>query len=111
MQVAIYNTDVIFGYMTSNAAIVEQIQTLAAKILATHPAGHRLCLIGGFRYRLLNASCRSSVDIDYHWEGDLDRKQVEIVDVLRPVSCRKSSDSSPTTGTCDLPPDRRRNLP
>ena len=40
-------------------------------------------MIGGFRYRLLNASARASTDIDYHWEGDLQRKQVEIVDVLR----------------------------
>ena len=63
--------------------IVERIQTLAATILATHPAGHQLCLIGGFRYRLLNASARASTDIDYHWEGDLQRKQMEIVDVLR----------------------------
>jgi hypothetical protein len=63
--------------------IVERIQTLAATILATHPVGHQLCLIGGFRYRLLNASARASADIDYHWEGDLRRKQVEIVDVLR----------------------------
>ena len=62
---------------------VERIQTLAATILATHPAGHQLCLIGGFRYRLLNASARASTDIDYHWEGDLQRKQMEIVDVLR----------------------------
>ena len=64
-------------------AIVERVQRLAATILATHPVGHQLCLIGGFRYRLLNASARASSDIDYHWEGDLQRKQVEIVDVLR----------------------------
>ena len=63
--------------------IVERIQTLAATILATHPVGHQLCLIGGFRYRLLNASARASTDIDYHWEGDLQRKQLEIVEVLR----------------------------
>jgi len=62
---------------------VERIQLLAATILATHPAGQRLYLIGGFRYRLLNASARASSDIDYHWEGDLQRKQREIVDVLR----------------------------
>lgn len=65
------------------ATPVERIQALAATILATHPAGHRLCLIGGFRYRLLNASARQSSDIDYHWEGDLPRKQMEIIDVLR----------------------------
>ncbi|MGA2031475.1 MAG: nucleotidyl transferase AbiEii/AbiGii toxin family protein [Thermoguttaceae bacterium] len=63
--------------------ITERIQTLAATILATNPVGYQLCLIGGFRYRLLNASARTSTDIDYHWEGDLGRKQVEIVDVLR----------------------------
>jgi len=69
--------------MESEPSITERIQTLAAKILATSPAGHDLCLIGGFRYRLLNASCRASADIDYHWEGDLDGKQAEIVAVLR----------------------------
>ncbi len=64
-------------------SIVEGIQTLAATLVATHPVGHRLCLIGGFRYRLLNASARMSADVDYHWEGDLRRKQAEIVDLLR----------------------------
>ena len=63
--------------------IAERVQTLAAAILATHPAGQRLYLIGGFRYRLLNGSARASIDIDYHWEGDLQQKQVEIVAVLR----------------------------
>lgn len=67
----------------ANPSITERIQLIAAKTLATHPAGHRLCLIGGFRYRLLNASPRASTDIDYHWEGDLQRKQIEIVEVLR----------------------------
>jgi hypothetical protein len=62
---------------------IERIQLIAATILATHPAGHLLYLIGGFRYRLLNGSARASSDIDYHWEGDLQRKQREIVDVLR----------------------------
>jgi Nucleotidyl transferase AbiEii toxin, Type IV TA system len=69
--------------MNTPAILVDQIQTLAAKLLATSPAGHQLYLIGGFRYRLLNASCRASTDIDYHWDGDLDSKQAEIVDVLR----------------------------
>jgi hypothetical protein len=65
------------------ATVVERIQLAAARIIATHPAGHQLCLIGGYRYRLLNASARVSIDIDYHWEGDLQRKQMEIVDLLR----------------------------
>ena len=64
-------------------AVTEQFQTLVAKLLATQPVGHQLCLIGGFRYRFLDASCRASMDMDYHWEGDLDRKQAEIVNVLR----------------------------
>ena len=61
----------------------EQIQTMTARLLATQPVGYQLCLIGGFRYRLLDASCRASIDLDYHWEGDLDRKQAEITEVLR----------------------------
>jgi hypothetical protein len=63
--------------------IAEHIQTLTTAIIATHPTGHRLFLIGGFRYRLLDASARTSADIDYHWEGDLQRKQSEIIDLLR----------------------------
>jgi hypothetical protein len=63
--------------------IAEQVQMLAARVLARHPVGHQLHLIGGFRYRLLDASCRASVDIDYHWEGDLEQKQAETVEVLR----------------------------
>ncbi|MGO9111749.1 MAG: hypothetical protein ACLP9L_21190 [Thermoguttaceae bacterium] len=83
-QVAKYNDYVILGYMGNDTlTVVERIQTLAATIIATNPVGHRLCLIGGFRYRLLDASARASTDIDYHWEGDLQRKQEEIVDVLR----------------------------
>jgi hypothetical protein len=62
---------------------VESIQRIAAKILATHPAGQGLCLVGGFRYRLLNQSPRASNDIDLHWEGDLQDKQMELVDVFR----------------------------
>ena len=83
-RVAKYNSYVIFDYMEpADLPIAERIQTLAATILATHPAGHQLFLIGGFRYRLLNASARASTDIDYHWEGDLQQKQAEIADVLR----------------------------
>src|SRR5450759_747355 len=63
--------------------IAEEIQKLTARFLAINPAGHKLCLIGGFRYRLLNASCRTSRDIDYHWEGDLASKQADIIELLR----------------------------
>ncbi len=62
---------------------VESIQKAAVKFLATHPAGHKLCLIGGFRYRLLNQSARMSLDVDYHWAGDFDKKQAEIIKVFR----------------------------
>ena len=62
---------------------MERIQLLAAKTLATHPVGCGLCLVGGFRYRLLNKSARASNDIDYHWEGDLQEKQMEVVEVFR----------------------------
>ena len=84
VHVAKYNTSAILGYMENTGiATTERIQMLAAKVLATHAVGHQLHLIGGFRYRLLDASCRASIDIDYHWEGDLDKKQGEIVEVLR----------------------------
>lgn len=63
--------------------ISENIQRLAAMILATSPAGRSLSLIGGFRFRLLDDSPRLSVDLDYHWEKDLDEKQEEIVSLLR----------------------------
>lgn len=69
--------------MNDIVARMERIQRLAARILATHPAGRGLCLVGGFRYRLLNESARASNDLDYHWEGDPRRKQAEIVEVFR----------------------------
>ena len=66
--------------MESTASQVsERIQTLAAGIVSTHSVGFQLYLIGGFRYRLLNSSARISADIDYHWEGDLQQKQQEVV--------------------------------
>lgn len=52
-------------------------------LIATNPAGRQLCLVGGFRYRLLNRSCRTSLDIDYHWDGDLGCKQSDIMNLLR----------------------------
>jgi hypothetical protein len=42
-----------------------------------------LLLIGGFRYRLLDNSHRFSVDIDYHWGGDLESKQQELLRFCR----------------------------
>jgi hypothetical protein len=61
---------------------VERIQSAVATLLATSPSGHQLCLIGGFRYRLLDNSQRFSVDIDYHWAGNLESKQKTISSLL-----------------------------
>ncbi len=69
--------------MNVSIELIERIQILAVKTLATHPVGHGLCLVGGFRYRLLNESARASNDIDYHWDGDLQKKQMDIVEVFR----------------------------
>jgi hypothetical protein len=66
--------------MDDDTSPTERIQLRAVRVLATHPAGRGLCLVGGFRYRLLNESARASNDIDYHWEGDLQAKQMEIWD-------------------------------
>ncbi len=68
---------------TNKTKISEIIQPLVAMILATSPAGRGLLLIGGFRFQLLDDSPRLSVDLDYHWEKDLDEKQKEIVSLLR----------------------------
>jgi len=63
--------------------LIEEIQRLTVGLIAINPAGHKLCLIGGSRYRLLNRSCRTSLDIDYHWDGDLESKLTEIMEFLR----------------------------
>lgn len=66
--------------MTSeHGARIEAIQRMVTRTVATHPAGRNVVLIGGFRYRFLDESVRSSDDIDYHWPGDLDEKQRELV--------------------------------
>ncbi|MCX7050077.1 MAG: nucleotidyl transferase AbiEii/AbiGii toxin family protein [Candidatus Sumerlaeota bacterium] len=61
----------------------DQLQRLLVRVVATHRAGIRLCLIGGFRLRFLSQSARMSEDVDYHWDGDLDEKQGEIITLLR----------------------------
>jgi hypothetical protein len=65
------------------AEIIEQIQRAVAALVATQPAGVGLWLVGGFRYRLLDRAVRRSVDIDYHWEGDLVAKQQELVELFQ----------------------------
>ncbi len=61
------------------------MQRAVARLVATSPAGVNLLLIGGFRYRLLDNSRRFSVDIDYHWDGDLAAKQRELLSLCRRV--------------------------
>jgi len=63
--------------------IVEGIQKMVAKIVATNSAGNRLCLIGGFRYQLLDTSPRLSKDVDYHWQGSLKKKQQELITLFK----------------------------
>lgn len=88
--------------------LTEQIQRMAAALVATHPAGAGLCLIGGFRYRLLDRGARFSVDIDYHWIGDLATKQQELVNLfqrrlLSDVRRRLNLDGSVAAGRGDSP--------
>ncbi len=66
-----------------NQAEVEDIQRVVASHVATHPVGYNLPLIGGFRYRFLDGSVRTSDDIDYHWAGDLESKQEELMNSFR----------------------------
>jgi hypothetical protein len=63
----------------------DRLQRTVARLVATSPAGVNLLLIGGFRYRLLDNSQRFSVDIDYHWGGDLAAKQRELLSLCRRV--------------------------
>lgn len=59
--------------------IAERIQRMVASLVATNPAGVGLRVVGGFRYRLLDRGPRRSVDIDYHWDGDLTAKRAELI--------------------------------
>jgi hypothetical protein len=63
--------------------VLESMQKTIAKLIATNPAGHGLCLIGGLRFRLLDSSVRLSMDIDYHWDGDPDKKQTELIRIFK----------------------------
>lgn len=63
--------------------VVEQIQRMIVALVATNPAGQGLSLIGGFRYRFLDGGVRRSMDVDYHWDGDLEEKQAQLVKLFR----------------------------
>jgi hypothetical protein len=79
------------------------LQRITARIVAMNPAGHRLLLIGGFRYRLLDRSARFSVDVDYHWEGDLAQKQGELLRLCRRLVLAQARRELGCDGTADLP--------
>ena len=68
---------------------VDRIQRVVADLIAKSPAGVKLLLIGGFRYRLLDNSQRLSVDIDYHWDGNLHEKQEQIERFCKRVVLRE----------------------
>ena len=98
--------------------VSERIQRMVAAFVATQPAGTGLRLVGGFRYRLLDRGVRRSVDIDYHWHGDLLAKQGELIaafgrrllpDVRRRLGlegsvspARVADQESPAVATIDL---------
>ena len=63
----------------------DKLQRVVARLIATSPAGVNLLLIGGFRYRLLDNSQRFSVDIDYHWGGNLEEEQRALLSLCRRV--------------------------
>jgi hypothetical protein len=63
--------------------IVDAVQKATVRLVATSPAGRNLLLIGGFRYRFIDQSVRTSKDIDYHWAGDLEEKQGQLLALFR----------------------------
>ncbi len=65
------------------ATIVDAVQKAIVRLVATSPAGHNLILIGGFRYRFLDQSVRISKDIDYHWAGEIEEKQRELIGMFK----------------------------
>jgi len=69
--------------ITDKQKEVEALQRVVARYIATHPVGRNLALIGGFRYRFLDHSARTSDDIDYHWAGDLEEKQRALISSFR----------------------------
>jgi hypothetical protein len=98
--------------------VSEQIQRMVASLVATQPAGVGLRLVGGFRYRLLDHGARRSVDIDYHWHGDLTAKRDELIALFerrllpevrrqlgmdgRAAPARGAGDESAAVATVDL---------
>ena len=61
---------------------IEQLQQLIAQTIARE-SGERLLLVGGFRYRLLNKSIRQSMDIDYHYSGNLEKTKHALLSLFQ----------------------------
>lgn len=66
----------------NSAELLEEIQRMIVKMLATSPEGRNLHLIGGYRLRLFDNSPRRSKDIDYHSSDDLEQKRDEVISLL-----------------------------
>ncbi|MEN8264876.1 MAG: hypothetical protein ABFR82_15595 [Nitrospirota bacterium] len=63
--------------------ILEKIQKIIVKMLATSREGRNLHLIGGYRFRLLDNSPRLSMDVDYHSSEDLEQKRNGLISLFR----------------------------
>lgn len=68
--------------MHEKGALIDQVQRWAVRIIAQHREGSGMLLIGGFRYRLIDCSGRTSVDLYYNWDHDLGAKRDEVVRLL-----------------------------
>ncbi|MHC4105052.1 MAG: hypothetical protein ACYSR9_08935, partial [Planctomycetota bacterium] len=66
----------------NKAEFIEEIQKRIVKNLAMSRAGINLCLIGGFRLRLIDKSPRTSMDVDYHTSEDIEQKRDEVIALL-----------------------------
>lgn len=63
--------------------VIEDIQRMIVKTLATNPEGRNLHLIGGYRFRLFDNSPRISKDIDYHSSEDLEEKRNKVISLFK----------------------------
>jgi len=68
--------------MNEETTKIERLQQLIARTIARE-SGERLLLVGGFRYRLLDKSIRQSMDIDYHYLGDLEKTKETLLSLFQ----------------------------
>lgn len=69
--------------LNSQDAWIEAIQRVIVPLVARHPAGVGLRLIGGSRFYLLDRSSRFSRDLDYDTSEELAVKQAAVLRVLQ----------------------------